>query len=164
MNPGAREVSWLMKVRLLSVGRDRSGLFEPAVQEYASRLTHYCRFELVEIPEVKKAKDPAAAVQAEGQAILERLKPGELLVALDERGRSLDSRALSQQLGRLLQQGRDLAFCVGGAEGLTDLVRQRATLLLSLSAMTLPHRLARLVLVEQLYRAFTLLRGEPYHR
>ncbi len=153
-----------MKVRLISVGRDRSKLFEPAVQEYAQRLSHYCRFELVEVPDARKARDPAAAVEEEARAILERLKPQESLVALDERGKVLSSVAFAQQLGRMLQGGRDLAFCIGGAEGLGEPVRQRASLVLSLSAMTLPHRLARLTLAEQIYRAFTILKGEPYHR
>ncbi len=153
-----------MKVRLISVGKDRSGLFEPGVQEYAGRLAHYCRFELVELPEARKAKDPAGAVSEEARTILGKLRPGEVLVALDERGKPFSSRALAQWVGQLSTQGRDVAFVVGGAEGLGEEVRRRASLVLSLSAMTLPHRLARLVVAEQLYRAFTLLRGEPYHR
>ncbi|MGI5862513.1 MAG: 23S rRNA (pseudouridine(1915)-N(3))-methyltransferase RlmH [Myxococcales bacterium] len=153
-----------MRVRLISVGKDRSGLFEPGVREYASRLAHYCRFELVELPEARKAKDPAQAIEEEGRTILGRLKPGEFLVALDERGKALGSADFAKLLGRLQTQGQDVAFCVGGAEGLSEAVRARANLVLSLSAMTLPHRLARLVIAEQLYRAFTLLRGEPYHR
>ncbi|MBI5547352.1 MAG: 23S rRNA (pseudouridine(1915)-N(3))-methyltransferase RlmH [Deltaproteobacteria bacterium] len=153
-----------MKVRLLSVGRDRSGLFEPGVQEYASRLAHYCRFELVELPDAKKARDPAAAIAQEAQTILAKLKPGEAVVALDERGKALTSRDLASWLGKLQGQGKDVCFVIGGAEGLGEEVKRRAALVLSLSAMTLPHRLARLVLAEQLYRAFTLLRGEPYHR
>jgi 23S rRNA (pseudouridine1915-N3)-methyltransferase len=153
-----------MRVRLISVGRDRSGLFEPAVQEYAGRLAHYCKFELLELPEARKARDPAGAVEEEGREILARLRPGEALVALDERGKALSSRGLAEWLGRAQNRGGDLAFVVGGAEGLAEAVRARAALTLSLSALTLPHRLARLVIAEQLYRAFTLLRGEPYHR
>lgn len=153
-----------MKVRLLSVGRDRSGLFEPGVQEYAARLAHYCRFELVELPEARKAKDVPGAIAEEGAGILSKLKPGEALVALDERGKALTSRGLAEWLGKAQGQGRDVAFVIGGAEGLAEEVRRKAALVVSLSAMTLPHRLARLVLAEQLYRAFTLLRGEPYHR
>lgn len=153
-----------MKVRLVSVGKDRSGLFEPGVREYAQRLSHYCRFELLELPDARKAKDPAGAMAEEAKSILDKVKPGETLVALDERGKALTSRALAQVLGQLASQGRDVAFVVGGAEGLGEEVRRRAQLVLSLSAMTLPHRLARLVVAEQLYRAFTLLRGEPYHR
>ena len=153
-----------MKIRLLSVGKDRSGLFEPAVQEYAARLSHYCRLEVVELAEARKEAGVAQAIADEGRRILGKLHPGECLVALDERGKSLTSAALSQWLGRQQDAGRDVCFCVGGANGLADEVRRRADLTLSLSALTLPHRLARLVIAEQLYRAFTLLRGEPYHR
>jgi 23S rRNA (pseudouridine1915-N3)-methyltransferase len=153
-----------MKLRLVSVGKDRSGLFEPGVQEYAGRLAHYCKFELLELPDAKKARDPAGAIAEEAASILAKLKPGETLVALDERGKALTSRGLAEWLGRLSSQGRDVAFVVGGAEGLGEEVRKRAALVLSLSAMTLPHRLARLVVAEQIYRAFTLLKGEPYHR
>lgn len=153
-----------MKVRLISVGKDRSGLFEPAVREYASRLQHYCRFELLELPDARKAKNPQAAMVEEGESIIAKLRPNELLFALDERGRAMSSRAFAELLGKLESQGRELALCVGGSEGLSDAVRARAHTLLGLSAMTLPHRLARVVIAEQLYRAFTLLRGEPYHR
>ncbi len=153
-----------MRIRLISVGRDRSGLFEPAVQEYAGRLAHYCRFELLELPEAKKARDPRRAMEEAAETILSKRKPGEQLVALDERGKGFSSQAFATQLSKLLDQGRDLAFVIGGAEGLADAVRQRAQLVVSLSPMTLPHRLARVVLAEQLYRAFTLIRNEPYHR
>jgi len=85
-------------------------------------------------------------------------------VALDERGKQLSTPELAQWLGKQQQGGKDLAFVIGGDEGLSDEVRARAALVLSLSRFTLPHRLARLVLMEQLYRVFTLLRGESYHR
>ncbi len=153
-----------MKVRLISVGRDRSGLFEPAVREYASRLSRYCRFELLELPEGDRARGAPACIEAEGEAILKKLAAREALVALDERGRALGTRELATFIGKAQEGGGDLAFVVGGADGLAQAVRERARLTLSLSAMTLPHRLARVVIAEQLYRAFTLLKGEPYHR
>ena len=146
-----------LKVRLISVGKDRSGLFEPAVQEYARRLAHYVRFELVELPSRKGKAD-------EGQALLGRLREQEWLVALDERGTQLDSVELSGFLARAQREAKDLTFVVGGDEGLAPEVLARARLVLSLSRMTLPHRLARAVIAEQLYRACTLLRGEPYHK
>jgi len=140
-------------VRVLSVGRDRSGLFEPAVQAYAERLQHYTRLELIELDSRAGAK-----------AILGLRRPGELLVALDERGEALDTAAFARLLGEAQNRSRDLLFVVGGDGGLDPTVREAAGRVLSLSAMTLPHRLARLVLVEQLYRGLSLLRGEPYHR
>ncbi len=146
------------------MGKDRSGLFEPAVKEYASRLTHYCRLELVELPESKKGRSSLVAINDEGACILSRIKPSDWLVALDERGQSLTSRELAEKIGKWEAEARELVFCIGGADGLSEKVRSRAQLVLSLSAMTLPHRLARVVAVEQIYRAFTLLRGEPYHK
>ncbi|QSQ18332.1 23S rRNA (pseudouridine(1915)-N(3))-methyltransferase RlmH [Myxococcus landrumensis] len=154
-----------MKVRLLSIGKDRSGLYEPAVQEYARRLGHYTRFELVELTEAsgKKLK-PGDAKASEAEAILSRRKPQDWVVALDERGSLLDSVELSRYVGKAQTGAKDLLFVIGGDEGLDSSVRDAANLTLSLSKMTLPHRLARVVLVEQLYRAFTILKGEPYHK
>ena len=139
------------------MGKDRSGLFEPAVREYAERLTHYARFELVEL---SAGKSPAA----EKQALLGKVGPRDWLVALDERGQALDSRGLAQFLSKAQKENKDLTFAIGGDEGLDPAVRQSAQLVLQLSSMTLPHRLARVVIAEQLYRAFTLLKGEPYHK
>jgi 23S rRNA (pseudouridine1915-N3)-methyltransferase len=152
-----------VKVRLLSIGRDRSGLYEPAVQEYAKRLTHYCRFELIELSEAR-GKTPEKSKSAEGEAILGKLAPHDWLVALDQRGKLLSSEELAQFLAKAQQQGKDLVLCIGGDEGLATEVAAKAQLTLSLSKMTLPHRLARVVIAEQLYRAFTILRGEPYHK
>ncbi|MFB1483350.1 23S rRNA (pseudouridine(1915)-N(3))-methyltransferase RlmH [Corallococcus sp. RDP092CA] len=154
-----------MKVRLLSIGKDRSGLFEPAVQEYARRLEHYTRFELVELSEASGRKlKPGEAKSAEATAILGKRKPQDWLVALDERGTLLDSVELSRYVAKAQTGARDLLFVIGGDEGLNDSVRGAAHQVMSLSRMTLPHRLARVVLIEQLYRAFTILKGEPYHK
>ena len=147
---------------MLSVGRDRSGLFAPGVAEYAKRLQHYARTELKELPESRASGDKART--EEGEALLGKLSPRDDLVALDERGKELTTLELAQWLGKQQQTGRDLAFVIGGDEGLGDELRGRARLVLCLSRFTLPHRLARLILVEQLYRAFTVLRGEAYHR
>lgn len=151
-----------MKLTFLSVGKDRSGLFAPGVAEYAQRLTHVAKVALVELHESRasgvKAKDE------EGAALLAKLSPRDVLVALDERGKALSSVDFAAWLGRAQDTGRDVAFAIGGDEGLSDAVRAKAGLVLSLSAMTLPHRLARLVLLEQVYRAFTILRREPYHK
>lgn len=119
----------------------------------------------MELPEAsgKKLK-PGEAKGAEADAILAKRKPQDWLVALDERGSLLDSVELSRYVGKAQTGAKDLLFIIGGDEGLDPRVRDAANLTLSLSKMTLPHRLARVVLIEQLYRAFTILKGEPYHK
>jgi 23S rRNA (pseudouridine1915-N3)-methyltransferase len=153
-----------LKLRVLSVGRDRSAWFEPAVQGYAERLKHYTRFELTELAEPRGKRSAGASRKLEAERILAARRPGELLVALEEKGQPLDTRAFTRLLGEAQVRSQDLLFVVGGDEGLDVTVLAEAQRVLSLSAMTLPHRLARLLLVEQLYRGFTLLKGEPYHR
>ncbi|PZR06602.1 MAG: 23S rRNA (pseudouridine(1915)-N(3))-methyltransferase RlmH [Archangium gephyra] len=151
-----------MKLTFLSIGKDRSGLFSPGVDEYAKRLTHTHKVQLVELPESRASG--VKAKEEEGAALLKKLGPRDALVALDEHGKSLSSVDFAKWLGRQQDSGRDVAFVIGGDEGLSEEVRAKAALTLSLSAMTLPHRLARLVLLEQVYRAFSILRGEPYHK
>jgi 23S rRNA (pseudouridine1915-N3)-methyltransferase len=154
-----------VKLRVVAVGADRSGLFEPAVEEYLARIRRHVPAEIVEVPASRKGADPGRARDEEGEALLVRVRPGDRVVALDERGEQLTSQELSlREVQEAMNRGRDLVFLVGGAEGLSDAVRARADRVLSLSRMTLPHRLARLVLVEQLYRALAIARGEPYHR
>lgn len=146
-----------LNIRVVSIGKDRSGLFAPAVAEYVKRLGHYTKLELIELPERQGASD-------EAEALLGKRQRGDLLVALDERGASWSSRELASYVGKAQNQSRHLTFLVGGDEGLDPSVREAADAVLSLSKLTLPHRLARLLLIEQLYRAFTILRGEPYHK
>ncbi|MFO0601345.1 MAG: 23S rRNA (pseudouridine(1915)-N(3))-methyltransferase RlmH [Myxococcaceae bacterium] len=151
-----------MKLTFLSVGKDRSGLFSPGVDEYVQRLGHHAKVAVHELPE--SGHSGVRAKEDEGERLLKKLSERDVLVALDERGKALGSIDFAKWLGRQQESARDVAFVIGGDEGLSDAVRQKATLVLSLSAMTLPHRLARLVLVEQVYRAFSILRGEPYHK
>jgi 23S rRNA (pseudouridine1915-N3)-methyltransferase len=153
-----------VRLRVLSVGRDRSGLYQPAAEEYAGRIARYAKLELLELPEAKKHAGTPQAREEEGQAILAKVGARERLVALDERGREHSSPELAQRLQAWLTGGRDVTLVLGGADGLAPPVLARAEERLSLSRMTLAHRLARVVLLEQLYRAFTILRGEPYHK
>jgi 23S rRNA (pseudouridine1915-N3)-methyltransferase len=153
-----------VRLRLLAVGKDRSGLYAPAVEEYAGRLVRYVKFELVELPEARKHAGTAQAKEEEGEVILAKLKAGERLVILDERGDEPTSVELAKRVGTWLRQAQDVALVIGGSDGLSAAVKARAQETLALSRMTLAHRLARLVLLEQLYRAMTILRGEPYHK
>jgi 23S rRNA (pseudouridine1915-N3)-methyltransferase len=141
-----------MRLVLLCVGKVREAGLKAAVDDYLERLKHYAPVELVE------ARDPAAA--------LKRLPPRALLVVLDERGHEWTTAELRRFVEReMVSGGRGaMAFLVGGAEGLPAEVQARADVKLSLSRLTLPHRIARLVLAEQLYRVMTMIRGEPYHR
>lgn len=153
-----------MKLRVVAVGKDRSGLYAPAVEEYARRISRHVRFELVEVPEARKHAGTPRAREEEAESILARVGERERVVALDERGEEETSAEFARRLARWLERGQDVALVVGGADGLAPAVRERAAETLALSRMTLAHRLARLVLVEQIYRALTILRGEPYHR
>lgn len=153
-----------MRIRIVAVGRDRSGLYAPAVEEYAKRLGRHVRFELVEVPEARRHAGTPRAKEEEGEALLAKLGPRERVVALDERGTEETSVAFARRVERWLASGQDVALVVGGSDGLAEAVKARAAETIALSRMTLAHRLARLVLAEQLYRAFTILRGEPYHK
>ena len=153
-----------VRVRVVAVGKDRSGLYAPAVAEYAQRLGRYLRFELVELPEARRHAGTPRAKEEEGEAILARLDPREHVVALDERGKEWTSVELARRVEGWLGAGRDVALVIGGSDGLAEAVLARAQEKLALSRLTLAHRLARLVLVEQLYRAMTIVRGEPYHK
>ena len=155
-----------MKIRILAIGTDRSRLFEPAIEEYLARIRRVVPVVVEELdPARKGGADPGRARELEGKALLARLASGEMVVVLDERGREMDSQQFAERvLGEAMNRGRDLAFLVGGAEGHAPEVRERADLVLALSRMTLAHRLARLVLVEQIYRGLSILRGEPYHK
>jgi len=149
---------------VLSVGRDRSGLYAPAVEEYARRISRYVRFALEEVPEARKAAGTPRARDEEAESLLDRIEDGERVVLLDERGKEPTSVELARRVAGWLEGARDVTLVIGGSDGHGEAVRARATETLSLSRLTLAHRLARVVLLEQLYRAFTILRGEPYHK
>jgi 23S rRNA (pseudouridine1915-N3)-methyltransferase len=151
-------------VRLLAVGRDRSGLYAPAIEEYVGRLARQLKFELVELPEAKKQAGTPQARDEEAATILAKLDPRERVVALDERGDEPTSVELAKRVQGWMTRGQDVALVIGGSDGLAPVLLARAQEKLALSRMTLAHRLARLVLVEQLYRAMTIIRGEPYHK
>ena len=155
-----------MHVRLIAVGDRQPDWVDTAFRNYAGRLPRHWRFRADEIAADarRKAATGDIAKAAEAEKILSRLQPSELVVLLDERGREFSSRALSQALNGWLNAGQDLAFVIGGADGVTDDVKKRADLTWALSKLTLPHGLARVLFIEQLYRAWTLLSGHPYHR
>ena len=155
-----------MKVSLLAVGRVR-GPIADAVADYEGRIRRYYTWESAEIKEepARKPSDAVRVMDEEGKRLLARVGTGMELVALDRGGTQWSSERLSGYLSDLaLRASPGAAFVIGGAFGLSDELLRRATHKLSLSAFTLPHELARLVLTEQIYRAGTIARGEPYHK
>lgn len=154
-----------MRVTLIAVGQRMPGWVSEGFEEYTRRLQSRLPIHLVEIPAVRRGNgDIARAMAEEGRKQLAATRPGDYLVALDERGKSRTSVALSQWLGERMQSGQDLGFLIGGADGFAPEVLARANEKWSLSALTLPHAMVRVVLAEQLYRAVSLLDGHPYHR
>jgi 23S rRNA (pseudouridine1915-N3)-methyltransferase len=153
-------------IRLISVGDRQPAWVDDAFDSYAKRLPVQWKFRLEPIATGARANDADAqkAVELEGQSVLRKLKAAERVVALDERGRQLSSPELSGTLSDWQQDGRDVALVIGGPDGLSRECLGRAEFHWSLSRLTLPHGLARVLLVEQLYRAWSLLQGHPYHR
>ena len=155
-----------MHIRLLAVGDRQPSWVDEAFDIYAGRLPREWQFHLDVIGTVRRQKNDKSrkAAETEGELILARLDKSELVVLLDERGRQLSSRGLADKLSHWQGDGRDLCFIIGGPDGVSDACRQRASFTWSLSQLTLPHGLARVLFAEQLYRAHSLQVGHPYHR
>jgi 23S rRNA (pseudouridine1915-N3)-methyltransferase len=152
-----------MKLRVLLVGRTERGFVSDGFAHYLERVKRSVPVDVVVLPEAGGG-DAVHQQRVEATRILAALTPGERVVVLDERGGALTSVQFAERLGSWRDQSvRQVTFVVGGAYGMTDEVRQRADLLLSLSAMTFPHQLVRVLFAEQLYRAFAILAGRPYH-
>lgn len=154
-----------MKITLLVVGKTTDAHIETLIQDYQKRLTHYVPFSMVVIPELKNTKSLTMEQQklAEGELILRYLTPSTDMILLDERGREYRSVEFADFLQKKMSSGRDVIFVVGGPYGFSQNVYDRANGKISLSQMTFSHQMVRLFFVEQIYRAMTILRGEPYH-
>lgn len=155
-----------MHIRLLAVGDRQPSWVDEAVGRYTERYPREWKFRLQTIPAVRRNKNDKSrqAMEAEGELILAKLDADEQIVLLDERGKQLSSKALATRLSEWQTDGRNLCFIIGGPDGVSDAVRQRADMMWSLSQLTLPHGMARALLAEQLYRAWSLQTGHPYHR
>jgi 23S rRNA (pseudouridine1915-N3)-methyltransferase len=155
-----------LRIRIIAVGERMPRWVDEVVDDYTRRLAASLKVALVEVPAGQRSGrgDPAQAMQIEGQRILALIKPQEFVAALDERGLQQTTRELATWLSGRMNDGRDLALVIGGPDGLAADVLQRSDQRLSLSKLTLPHPLVRVLLAEQLYRAHTVLSGHPYHR
>ncbi|PXX24513.1 23S rRNA (pseudouridine(1915)-N(3))-methyltransferase RlmH [Hoylesella shahii] len=154
-----------MKVELLFVGKTVNANFVASIEDYAKRIGHYLPFNITVIPELKNTKNLSATQQkeAEGDLILKKLQTDDHVVLLDEHGKEMRSIAFAEWIGRKQHVARRLVFVVGGPYGFSEAVYTRANEKMSLSKMTFSHQMVRLIFTEQLYRACTILKGEPYH-
>ncbi|WP_299258698.1 23S rRNA (pseudouridine(1915)-N(3))-methyltransferase RlmH [uncultured Kushneria sp.] len=155
-----------MKLRMLAVGTRMPGWVTQGVEEYRKRLPREMSLEIVELspgPRQKSA-DPAKAIRVEGDRLLSKVRGSELVVALDVEGKPWSTPTLAERMSEWQMSGSDVSLLIGGPDGLDQRCLVRADLRWSLSPLTLPHPLVRVLLAEQLYRGWTLMTGHPYHR
>ena len=155
-----------MKITLLTVGKTDRDWVKQGLDIYVSRLKHYIPFSIIEIPELKNvsalSKDQIKT--REGELILKNIKPTDEVILLDEHGKEYSSVEFARIIqDRISYGGKDMVFIIGGAYGFSDPVYKRANSKISLSRMTFSHQMVRAIFAEQLYRAFTIIKGEPYH-
>jgi len=155
-----------MKIKLLAIGKTDDKNLQILINTYESRLKHYIKFELEIIPDIKNVKNLSLKLQKEkeGELILKKLQPTDSLVLLDEKGKEFRSIEFSSFLQKKMNTGvKQMVFVIGGPYGFSEKVYKKAVGKISLSKMTFSHQMIRLFFVEQLYRAFTILKNEPYH-
>ena len=155
-----------MKLRILAVGSKMPAWVEEGCREYSKRMPRELRIDIQEFPLAQRGKSASAdkAKTQESEALLKAIGEKEMVIALDVRGKSLSTEQLAEQLQGWQMNGRDICLLIGGPDGMTSACLQRADLRWSLSDLTLPHPLVRIVLMEQLYRAWTINNNHPYHR
>lgn len=155
-----------MKIKLLCIGPTGKDFLEKGEDEYLKRLKHYCSIEKIVIPDLKNQKNLSEnqIKEQEGKLLLQKVGQGERIILLDDKGKTFGSMQFSSYLQQNFNQGgKGLVFVVGGAYGFSEEVYQAASDKISLSKMTFSHQMIRMIFLEQLYRAFTILKGEPYH-
>lgn len=155
-----------MKIKLILIGKTTESELVKLIENYRKRLTHYVPFEMIVIPEIKNGKNFTFEQLKEKEAdlLLERLDANEEIILLDERGKQFTSVQFADFVSsKMLYSAKNVTFVIGGAYGFSEKIYNKANGLLSLSAMTFSHQMIRLLFVEQLYRAMTIIKGEPYH-
>ena len=155
-----------MKIIFLVVGKTTDRLLDQLIMQYVSRIKHYVSFEMVVVPELKntKALSQMQQKEKEGDALLDFFQPSDFVMLMDEGGKQYTSQQFAAHIDKISMAGaKRMVFVIGGPYGFADKVYKSAQEKVSLSLMTFPHQLVRLIFVEQLYRAFTILHGEPYH-
>jgi len=155
-----------MKIKLIVTGKTDLPYIAEGIKEYEKRLKHYIGFEMIVIPDIKNTRNLSESQQKqkEGELILSLCNPADYIILLDERGAEFTSVSFSQFIEKQILSGQKyLVFVIGGPYGFSDELYQKAQIKISLSKMTFSHQMVRMIFVEQLYRAFTILKGEPYH-
>ena len=159
-----------MNITVITVGKLKERYFREAVEEYSTRLSKYCKLEIIEVPDEKAPENLSPAqelmvIQKEGQGILKHMKEDNYMIALAIQGNQISSEGLADFINDLGIKGKsNIAFVIGGSLGLSEEVLKRADYKLSFSQMTFPHQLMRVILLEQVYRGFRIIKGEPYHK
>ncbi len=155
-----------MKITLLFTGKTKPAYLNQGVQDYVQRIMHYTQLQIIEIQDLKKAKGipQQKIMEHEGDKILKNIQPEDFVILLDERGKQLSSKELAGWIEeKALHSQKSIVFITGGAFGFGKKVYDRANMMLSVSKMTFSHQVIRILFLEQLYRAFTLIKGLPYH-
>ncbi len=159
-----------MNINIIAIGKLKERYWQDAVREYSKRLGSYCSLQIIELKESPLRANPSAAdelavKEAEGQEILRRIRREDYVISLEIRGKGMSSEQLAAKIEDLALNGKStIDFVIGGSLGLSPAVSQRADLKLSFSAMTFPHQMMRVILLEQIYRSFKIIRGETYHK
>ncbi len=154
-----------MKITLVQVGKTSFGYIREGIIDYHKRIGHYVNFEEITIPDLKNTKSLGVSEikKKEGESILKLIDKSVRLILLDENGKQSDSVQFAEFISKNMNSGRDIVFMIGGAYGFSEEVYSRADEKIALSKMTFSHQMVRLIFAEQLYRAMTIIRGEPYH-
>lgn len=155
-----------MHIHLIAVGQKMPVWVEQACNEYIKRLPRELQFDTIEVPIIRRGKKPdiQRIVRDESRKVMASVPPGCLTIALDVAGKKISTEMLAQNLDNWMQQGQDIAILIGGPDGLSDEMLKQVDRSLSLSEMTFPHPLVRIIIIEQLYRAWSIISNHPYHR
>lgn len=155
-----------MKISVITIGKTADSNIGAAIERYKDRISHYIPFEYKQLPDIRRTRGMSEhrQKQLEGEMVMSRIAPGDRVVLLDERGKEVTSRQFAATINdALINLPGNLVYVIGGPYGFSKAMYDRANSMLALSRMTFPHEMARLFFIEQIYRACTILRGEPYH-
>ncbi len=158
-----------MNINIICIGKLKEKYWQAAIQEYLKRLGSYCKVQIIELKETKLPSNPSSSdekkvIETEGERIIERINETDFVISMEIEGEELSSDELAKKIEKVSFEKSTIDFVIGGSLGLSDRVKKRADMSLSFGRITLPHQLARVVLAEQIYRAFKIINNEKYHK